>query len=84
MPMRRSVNRARGPSLDDVIELEIVKRIRRTGQTVVLGADVDDGGGRFRNIALVLRPDGSRSIVSARIIWCNRFCPVSLQRWSEC
>jgi hypothetical protein len=53
-------------SLDDVIDLEIVKRIRRTGQTVVLGADVDDGGGRFRNIALVLRPDGSRSIVSAR------------------
>jgi hypothetical protein len=53
-------------SVDDVIELEILKRIRRTGQTVVLGADVDDGVGRFRNIALVLRPDGSRSVVSAR------------------
>lgn len=53
-------------SLDDVIELEIVNRIRRTGQTVVLGADVNDAGGRFRNIALVLRPDGSRSTLSAR------------------
>lgn len=53
-------------SLDDLIELEIVRKIRQTGQTVVLGADVHDGAGRFRNIALVLRPDGSRSIVSAR------------------
>jgi hypothetical protein len=53
-------------SLNDVIELEITRRIRRTGQTIVLGANVDDGGGRFRNIALVLHPDGSRSIVAAR------------------
>jgi hypothetical protein len=53
-------------SLDDVIDLEITRRIRRTGQTVVLGADVDDGDGRFRNIALVFHPDGSRSVVSAR------------------
>lgn len=53
-------------SLDDVIELEIMRKIRQTAQTVVLGADVTDAAGRFRNIALVLRPDGLRSIVSAR------------------
>ena len=66
-------------SLDNVIELEVVRRIRRTGQTVVLGADVRDGDGRFRNIALVLRPDGSRSIVSAR-----QTTPVAQWRpWSD-
>ena len=53
-------------SLDDAIELEIGRKIRRTGQTVVLGADMDAGGGRFVNAALVLHPDGTRSIVAAR------------------
>ncbi len=53
-------------SLDDAIELEIGTRIRRTGQTVVVGADVPLGGGRFSNAALILHPDGTRSIVAAR------------------
>jgi len=54
------------PSLFPVIQMEIANRIKATGQTVVVGADVMSGPGRYLNAAIIVRPDGSTSWLSAR------------------
>ena len=54
------------PSLFDAIDLEILRKIKVTGQTVVIGADVMIGNSRYANAAIVLRPDGSSSWIAAR------------------
>lgn len=54
------------PSLYPAMELEIVRPIARTGQTVLIGADLRSGAGTFQNIALVFRPDGSSAWIAAR------------------
>jgi hypothetical protein len=54
------------PSLFPVIEGEILKRTRRTGQTVVIGADVRAGPHTYQNAAIILRPDGSSTWLAAR------------------
>lgn len=36
------------------------------GQTVVVGADVPLGGGRYQNVAIIYRPDGTSSYIAAR------------------
>lgn len=54
------------PSLSSVVNLEITRVLRQTGQTVVVGADLMIGRGLAQNIALVFRPDGSSSWVAAR------------------
>jgi hypothetical protein len=54
------------PSLFPVLEVELFRVIRRTGQTVIIGADLQIGPGRFENIALILRPDGTSSWIAAR------------------
>lgn len=54
------------PTLYPAVELEIVKPIGRTGQTVLIGADLRAGAGTFQNVALVFRPDGTSAWISAR------------------
>lgn len=54
------------PSLFPVIQMEIAHRIKASGQTVVVGADVMSGPGRYMNAAIIVRPDGSTSWLSAR------------------
>jgi hypothetical protein len=54
------------PSLFPVLDLEVLSRIRRTGQTVVIGADVMAGPKTVLNSALILRPDGTASSIAAR------------------
>lgn len=54
------------PSLFDALENDINRVIRRTGQTVVLGADIMTGNNTAQNIAIILRPDGTSTWLSAR------------------
>lgn len=54
------------PGLHAVIDSEILRNAKRTGQTVILGADIQHKPGILENIAIVFRPDGSSSYISAR------------------
>ena len=54
------------PSLYPVIELEVLRKTRETGQTVVVGADLEYGDKQLQKIAIVFRPDGSSSYLTAR------------------
>lgn len=54
------------PTLYPAVELEILKPIQQTGQTVLIGADVQTGPGRYQNGALILRPDGTSNWIAAR------------------
>jgi len=54
------------PSLYPVIELEVLRKTRQAGQTIVVGADLESGGKQLQKIAIVFRPDGSSSYVAAR------------------
>ena len=47
------------PSLYPVIELEVLRKTRETGQTVVVGADLEYGDKQLQKIAIVFRPDAS-------------------------
>ena len=54
------------PSLYPAVELEILQPIRQTGQTVLIGADVATGPGRYQTGALIFRPDGTSHWIGAR------------------
>ena len=54
------------PSLFPVLEVEVLRRTRKTGQTVIIGADVMSGPRTVLNSALILRPDGTASTLAAR------------------
>lgn len=54
------------PTVYPALEQDVVEKLKETGQTVVLGADVSAGTGRYQNIAIILRPDGTSSSLAAR------------------
>lgn len=54
------------PGIHAVIKSEILQTAKRNGQTIILGADTQVRPGQFQNIAIVFRPDGSSSYISAR------------------
>lgn len=54
------------PSLLPVVELEVLRKTRRSGQNVVVGADLPAADRTVRKAAIVFRPDGSSSYLAAR------------------
>lgn len=63
------------PSLFPSIRREILNRTKETGQTVIVGADIEVGTNSLQKVALVLRPDGTSTYVSARQ-------PVPVAEWA--
>jgi hypothetical protein len=49
-----------------VLQGAVLINAREAGQTVVIGADLKIGNGRYQNVAIVFRPDGSTSYIAAR------------------
>lgn len=62
------------PSLLPAVELEVLRKTRRSGQTVVVGADLPGRDRTMQKAAIVIRPDGSLSQVAARQ-------PVPIAEW---
>ena len=62
------------PSVYPAIKREILARTRSTGQTVVVGADIERGQD-LQKVALVFRPDGTSAYVAARQ-------PVPIAEWA--
>lgn len=62
------------PSVFPAIKREILARTRRTGQTVVVGADLERGQD-LQKVALVFLPDGTSTYVAARQ-------PVPIAEWA--
>lgn len=54
------------PSLYPVLESTLLQKARDAGQTVILGADLQLDGAKWLNSALIFRPDGSSTYLSAR------------------
>lgn len=63
------------PSLFPAIRREILNRTKETGQTVIIGADIEVGKNSLQKVALVLRPDGTSTYVAARQ-------PVPVAEWA--
>lgn len=67
------------PSLYPALNISLLRQSRPAGQTVVLGADMQFGPGRFQSAAMVFRPDGSEAYVNSR-----QSAPVSMWApWSS-
>ncbi len=49
-----------------VLQGSVLINAREAGQTVVIGADLKIGHGRYQNVAIAFRPDGSTSYIAAR------------------
>lgn len=54
------------PGTSAVIKSEVLRDSEPAGQTVVIGADIQIGQGRFQNAAVVFRPDHTTSYITAR------------------
>ena len=54
------------PGIHAIIKKEILSSSAITGQTVIMGAEIETDAGRFQNAAIIFRPDGSSSYISAR------------------
>lgn len=63
------------PTVFPAVKREILNKTIKTGQTVVIGADLEDGNGGLQKAALIFRPDGTSSYVVARQ-------PVPLAEWA--
>lgn len=55
------------PSLYPAMEQEVLRKTKLSGQTVVVGADLESGPNTYRGVAIVFRPDGSSSYIAARM-----------------
>lgn len=67
------------PSLYTVMDLEVLGKARRAGQTVVIGMDVGQEHQRYLNAAVAFHPDGTGQTAVAR-----QPAPLSLWRpWSS-
>lgn len=53
-------------SLYPALDLSVLRKSRLAGQTVIIGADLEIARGKWQDVALVFRPDGSSSYVAAR------------------
>lgn len=62
------------PGLYAVIELQILRKTRPAGQTIVLGGDLELEGGTLQKTALAFRPEGSSHVVSRQ--------PVPVAEWA--
>lgn len=64
---------------DPVMAVEVVRPSREKRMTQIIGLDIEDSGGGYRNAAKILHPDGRVEVINAR-----QPAPVSLWRpWSE-
>lgn len=55
------------PSLYPAMEQEVLRKTKVSGQTVVVGADLESGANTYRGVAIVFRPGGSSSYIAARM-----------------
>ena len=63
------------PTMFPAVKRDILSKIEKTGQTVVVGVDLEQGPGRLSKVALVLRPDGTSSYAASRQ-------PIPVVEWS--